>query len=357
MPIAAKNGSQQIVVIVIVGRRYCVDWFCGRCRFWERSRILDEGRRMIRFFALFFFIAFTFSGGARAEGNCPPGSVPIGGGNSGYEGCAMVPDGPATNNQDLVDELKKKKVKKRFDNYYAVAFHPDSSDVFIMGGATKRKSAENDARMLCGINMLLKAGADEASVGQCAVTFSGSNNVASFARGMNGDIYYAMGVDTSVSDAAVLIACRNQNDYCAVFRHWVAHPTISYAPTQESHQPEGNFRKVHAAAAWQGEAGPTNSAKSMVYVTGGYASKAEAERSALETCQQQSKNTCSVARSIADTFMVVARQSDGRMFVTSSPAEDMVDTIVKESCGAGLTCTVKAVVPASQSGLNKLGPY
>lgn len=312
---------------------------------------------MIRFFALFFFFAITFSGGARAEGNCPPGSVPIGGGNSGFEGCAPVPDGPATNNQDLVDELRKKKVKKRFDNHYAVAYHPDSSDVFIMGGATKRKSAENDARLLCGINMLLKAGADEASIEQCSVTFSSFNNVASFARGMNGDFYYATGVDTSVSDAAVLANCRSQNDYCAVFRHWVAHPTISYAPTQESHQPEGNFRKVFAAAAWQGEAGATNSAKSMVFVTGGYASKAEAERSALDACQQQSKNACSIARAVADTFMAVVRQSDGRMYVTSSPTEDMVDTIVKGSCGAGLTCTVKAVVSASQSGLNKFGPY
>lgn len=311
----------------------------------------------IRIFALFFFISLTFSGEARAEGNCPPGTVPIGGGNSGYEGCAQVSDGPATNNQDLVDELKKKKVKKRFDNHYAVAFHPDSSDVFIMGGATKRQPAEKDARLLCGINMLLKAGADESSIERCTVTFSSFNNVASFARGMNGDIYYAMGDDTSVSDAAVLANCRSQNDYCAVFRHWVAHPTISYAPTQESHQPEGNFRKVYAAAAWQGEASRTMSANNLVYVTGGHGSKAEAERSAIELCQQQSKNACSIARTVADSFLIVVHQSNGRIFVTSSPNEDLVDIITKDFCGAGMTCIAKAVVSANQTGSNKLGPF
>jgi hypothetical protein len=312
---------------------------------------------MIRIFALFFFISLAFHGSARAEGNCPPGTVPIGGGRSGYEGCAQVPGGPATNNQDLVDELKKKKIKKRFDNHYAVAFHPDSSDVFIMGGATKKKSAEKDARLLCGVNMLLKAGADESSVERCLVAFSSFNNVASFARGMDGDLYYAMGNDTSVSDTAVLASCRNQNDYCAVFRHWVAHPTISYAPTQESHQPEGNFRKVYAAAAWQGEASATTLAKNMIYATGGHASKAAAERSAIELCQQQNKNACTISRAVADTFIVVVRQSNGSIFVTSSPNEDLVDTIVKESCGMGLTCTVKAMLSASQVGSNIFGPF
>ncbi|MBK8373743.1 hypothetical protein [Sphingorhabdus sp.] len=344
--------------IFVIECRWSADRFLGRYRFFgECNRKLHEENGMIRIFALFFFLSLTFHGSARAEGNCPPGTVPIGGGNSGYEGCAQVSDGPATNNQDLVDELKKKKVKKRFDNHYAVAFHPDSSDVFIMGGATKRQPAEKDARLLCGINMLLKAGADEASVEQCSVTFSSFNNVASFARGMNGDIFYATGVDTSVSDAAVLANCRSQKDYCLVFRHWVAHPTISYAPTQESHQPEGNFRKVYAAAAWQGEASPTKSAKSMIFVTGGHASKAAAENSAVELCQQQTKNACSIARSVADTFMIVAHQSDGRIFVTSSPNEDLVDTITKEVCGVGLTCAVKAVVSASEAESNTLGPF
>ena len=306
---------------------------------------------MIRIFAI-FFISLAFHGSARAEGNCPPGTVPIGGGRSGYEGCAQVSDGPATNNQDLVGELKERKVKKRFDNYYAVAFHPDSSDVFIMGGATRRQSAEKDARLLCGINILVKAGGDESSVERCSVTFSSFNNVASFARGMNGEIYYAMGDDTAKSDAAVLASCRNQNDYCAVFRHWVAHPTVSYAPTQESHQPEGNFRKIYAAAAWQGEGSPTILAKNMIYVTGGHTSKAAAERSAIELCQRQNKNTCSIARTVADTFIIVVNQSNGRRFVTSSPSMDLVDRIVKDTCGAGLICTVKSTFPASQSESN-----
>lgn len=262
-----------------------------------------------------------------------------------------------TNNQDLVDELKKTRQKGHFDNYYAVAFHPDASDVFIMGGATKREAAENDARLLCGVNMLVKAGADNASAEKCAVVFSSYNNVASFARGMNGDFYYAWDADTSKSDAAVLANCRKQNDFCTVFRQWVAHPTTSYAPTQESHQPEGNFRKVYASAAWQHEQSSKSPVDNVVYVTGGHATKAAAEQAAVEACQLQSEHPCTAARTVADTFIVVMQRSDKQVSITSSPTEDMVATIAKEVCGAGLTCTVTSIVPASQTGVTKYVPF
>lgn len=82
--------------------------------------------------------------------------IPIGGGNGGWSGCAPNPGGAATNNQDLVDQLKLPQ-KKDFDNYHAVAYHPDASDIWIMGGATRRDAAERDARLLCGINCCSRA--------------------------------------------------------------------------------------------------------------------------------------------------------------------------------------------------------
>ena len=69
--------------------------------------------------------------------------IPIGGGNGGWSGCAPNPGGAATNSQDLVDQLKLPQ-KKDFDNYHAVAYHPDASDIWIMGGANRRDAAERE---------------------------------------------------------------------------------------------------------------------------------------------------------------------------------------------------------------------
>ena len=192
-----------------------------------------------RLFALLLLLRWGV--GAWAQ-SCPGGVIPIGGGNGGWSGCAPNPGGAATNSQDLVDQLKLPQ-KKDFDNYHAVAYHPDASDIWIMGGATRRDAAERDARLLCGINMLLKGGANEASAEACTVAFSGLNNVSSFARGMDGDFYYASGSTLDQSDAAMLDKCRTHKDICVVFRQWVAHPTLAYAPTQESHQPRATFAK------------------------------------------------------------------------------------------------------------------
>ena len=281
--------------------------------------------------------------------------IPIGGGNGGWSGCAPNPGGAATNSQDLVDQLKVPQ-KKDFDNYHAVAYHPDASDIWIMGGATRRDAAERDARLLCGINMLLKGGANEASAEACTVAFSGLNNVSSFARGMDGDFYYASGSTLDQSDAAMLDKCRTHKDICVVFRQWVAHPTLAYAPTQESHQPEGYFRKIYASAAWmRGQAAQSRSANA-VHVVGAQPSKAAAERAALEACQQQSGQPCATARTVADTFLVLMKRSDHQVSITSSPTVEMAPGVAQAVCGEGVTCTVTAVVSASTEGVRRFSP-
>lgn len=259
----------------------------------------------------------------------------------------------STNNQDLVDQLRQQKQKGRFDNYYAVAYHPEAFDVWIMGGYTKRDTAEKNARELCGINMLIKGGGDEELIKSCTLAFSSFNNVASIARGMNGDLYFATGNLSEESDAAVLANCRKQNDFCSVFRQWVAHPRITYAPSEEAHQPEGKFRKIYASAAWPRESISDNPADIAVYVTGGHPSKVAAERAALEACQQQSAHPCVTARTVSDTYIVLMKRSDKQVSITSSPTEAMVTTIAKEVCGNGLICTVASVVPATQEGVGK----
>jgi hypothetical protein len=53
-------------------------------------------------------LGLIFSEGASAEGNCPPGYFPIGGGNAGWEGCApmgpMPSDGDGSNQAPVQQE-------------------------------------------------------------------------------------------------------------------------------------------------------------------------------------------------------------------------------------------------------------
>jgi hypothetical protein len=49
----------------------------------------------MRYLVLFSFLFVFFQFEARAEGNCPSGSYPIGGGSAGWEGCAPMGSGPS----------------------------------------------------------------------------------------------------------------------------------------------------------------------------------------------------------------------------------------------------------------------
>lgn len=51
--------------------------------------------RTLTALALLFLAAVVFSSESRAEGGCPDGFFPIGGGNGGWQGCAPMGNGPA----------------------------------------------------------------------------------------------------------------------------------------------------------------------------------------------------------------------------------------------------------------------
>lgn len=114
-----------------------------------------------------FILLLPLTNATWAEGNCPAGFYP----NAG--GCAPIPGGPATNNQDLIEKMKRdgvphpgRKVYRMIDSFIAAAWHPHANETWIVHrNTTSIKDAE--ARVLSACN--------KAMGGNCSIAASGKN--------------------------------------------------------------------------------------------------------------------------------------------------------------------------------------
>lgn len=274
----------------------------------------------------------------RAEGNCPPGYYPIGGGNGGFAGCAPIPGAGGS-----AGGGGARPRNSPHDAYYAVVSHPRSSDVWIMSNAPNREQIQQGALRLCGMAM-----------GEgCKLEFSSIDSVAAMARGMDGDTYFAWAKSAAEADATVLAYCRKLSDFCAVFRHW----SPSRNNGIQTYYPAQGSLRVYLSAAWVRDPSNGSHPDPAFYVSGGHASKEDAERSALDACRKQTGKPCDVARTVKDTFIVLARRSDGVAWISSSPSEAMAPVVVQSACeGSGLTCAIKSIIPASAGGVRRFSP-
>lgn len=86
----------------------------------------------------------AFAGIAYAEGNCPPGSYPIGG--QGAVGCAPIPDGdaPASANSS-----SSKPVGRWKKTWGAIAVDPIVGDMGTTAGKFSEREAKREAITLC----------------------------------------------------------------------------------------------------------------------------------------------------------------------------------------------------------------
>lgn len=178
------------------------------------------------------FLLLLFTNVAWAEGNCPAGMYP----NAG--GCAPIPPGPATNNQDLVDKLRNTgpnpnapAVLPTVDTYIAVALHPEADDPWAIWNTQDQNVS---TRVLNACEEVMK---DK----RCTIVGEGKNIAVAIGYKSNHLMDAASGKDPWAAKENLKKKCGSD---CLVGAVFAAHPVIrtdwadadikGYLPTKET---------------------------------------------------------------------------------------------------------------------------
>ncbi|NJL63111.1 MAG: DUF4189 domain-containing protein [Methylacidiphilales bacterium] len=164
---------------------------------------------------------------AKADGNCPDGYYPIGGGNAGWEGCApydtrseypTVPDRP---------EPDKPRVPTMYANsYIAVAWHPKATDVWATWNHRTTEKSQQVALSAC--TQVMGAG--------CTIAVSGWNGSVAIARNKSNSIWYGWGNKPDNARVNALKDCKEKNKDCTIVHVFTAEPLIqpaNFTPMQQ----------------------------------------------------------------------------------------------------------------------------
>lgn len=181
--------------------------------------------------AMLISAGFLSSTNVLAEGNCPAGFYP----NAG--GCAPIPTGPATNNQDLVDQLRNRgpdpnapAVLPTVDTYIAVALHPDADEPWAIWNTQDENVSKR----------VLEACKEAMKDKKCKIVGKGKNTAVAIGYVNNHIADTATGETPWIARKNLKEKCSN----CVMGAVFAAHPVIQtdwvdvdikgYLPTKET---------------------------------------------------------------------------------------------------------------------------
>lgn len=143
--------------------------------------------------------------GARAEGNCPSGSYPIGGGNAGWTGCAPLPGNSGVRGQ-LQQQAPSPIAPVWEDRWGAVAFDGPRGILGVATGHQSEHAAQQAALTDCRARGGIK----------CQSENSYKNGCTAFTIG---DLGYYRGADATLSEviASGMQKCKELDKNCETY--------------------------------------------------------------------------------------------------------------------------------------------
>jgi hypothetical protein len=296
---------------------------------------------------------------AAAQGTfvCPggpgPGEIQVGmtpGGN----GVASVPV-CASNGRSQPGQSAPPPVQMRaLDNYFAAAWHPQSSDAWIVAGFSDENRAKAAALSAC--NRVMGTG--------CTVANSNVNGALVIARGTTGELYASSRATRGSAEKEVKQYCRSQNDECEVINWVTAAPGSAQVGSSVSEkidvfQPRGNPRRSHGAIAW------VDSSKlgakpwiGDVWAVAGRPSADKAKADVLEICQRDTGTPCVAALVASDVFVAVTERDGIAVTAASGATVDLANKRAMDECKrqAG-KCRVASTFSLSQDLTTRFDPF
>ena len=253
-----------------------------------------------RFMAVLFFatvLAFAMAlfgaAPARAEGNCPPGYFPIGGGSAGWEGCA--PMGPSDGGNSKEEERPRYiDVRPSKPGSSAVAYHVDTASSWVTIAHKNVSSAKK--RALDGCNAATGGGCYIAATYESSgdIAESGEIFIAEDAMGQfwlktdkrrYGDPYT---YDYRITDPARML-CQQQSFGCSqLTRYHNGHIYLDVDPARDQSEnffPKGKLRWNRWAMVARPTT-PTTAAHNKSWLISGKENSAATRKEILDRCQR-----------------------------------------------------------------------
>ena len=153
--------------------------------------------KSIVYLPLILFLAFVHTD-VRAEGRCPDGYFPIGGGSAGWEGCA--PMGPESGAGD------RGATEPQWETRWGVVVTADGA-MGVSAGKESRESAEQQAISQCQAHSRGKV---------CKVLVAYYNQCAAVAWGDKGS-FWARSPDLKDAEATTLSNCEKSTTNCDIY--------------------------------------------------------------------------------------------------------------------------------------------
>lgn len=243
---------------------------------------------------------------------------------------ASVPQGPPT---------------QWVNSYYVAAWHPEASDVWTAAGYRSADSAGNAALAAC--NAAMGSG--------CTLTPGAANGSIAIGRDGLGTLWAATGASDGKAGKEVEKRCLKEQAICEVINTtnspaWieeVGRPVIQAVVFA----PKGNFHRIYASTAWVDAEKTDGDWGSTVWINSGYSNGKDAETAAVTQCERDSGAKCKAVRTVSDTFLTIAVDSERSLRVGSSPVYKDAKKAAEQRCKeVGTKCTVTAIFDASQRG-------
>lgn len=258
---------------------------------------------------------------ADAEGGCPTGYYPVGGGQGGWSGCAPIPGygeaGGSVGGGGYVVQ-----------RWVSVVRHPAATDVFAVTRADTSGEAEQSALALC--YSMMGDG--------CEIASTRGDGAVAIVVDVYG--YFWAGTDNDPGGARkiALKACNESGaGPCEPFKTFKSkeklttrgHPPNVYVPPES----EG-LRKLSAAIVSANAANIGSGSKFPVSVVTGQPSFAAAEAAAIGHCQRNGGVNCQVWQYGYDGVIAIYRQRSGKLMAYNGRNEDALVKGINAYCKA-----------------------
>lgn len=228
------------------------------------------------------------------------------------------------------------------DSIATVALHPEASDGWIATSFRSLRAAQTAALAAC----------EKAMGPGCVLGAATRNGAIAIARDQDGGLWTATASNERGAERAVIATCAHAGAACVPFNTHQAMRQLDMSKydTGIVLEPMNGYRMHYAAAAWV--EGDSAAWGRKVWISGDHATRAEAERSAIDACHRDSGLVCTLAHSVPETFITVSVQSDRAIRVGTSSSEQTASREVVARCRAAkVSCTLTGVFPATQGGI------
>lgn len=309
---------------------------------------------LVRFAALGLWLAVAFAAPARAEGNCPPGYYPIGGGTAGWVGCAPMGPMPEESGEDQpVDEPARPAGPPPVEAYMAVAFHWDSPEIWATAGQRSKAVAEGMVSRAC-----------EQAMGSECNWLAGINNVTiALAADENGILFGANAVASAeLAKGKAIARCEEFSFNCRIVR--VFNPILIPNGASPAHDfsatwlPADQIRRhrVAAIAAPEDKAAEPWLGKS--WLVSGANGFAAANGQAVAACEKATGGKCKALLASASGPIGLVYTGTGQVELASLPASGDPHERVRLICRkAADGCALVAQLDTAGSGVRVVDTF